>query len=98
MASYFVVRRTPGPAWNPSLPMQSQALWTEHVAFMNRLESEGFIVLGGPVGREGDALLVVDAASEDAVVERLAQDPWTETRLRTDRIEPWTILLDSRAR
>lgn len=98
MPSYFVVRRVPGPAWNPALPMQSQPLWAEHVAYMNELEAEGFIVLGGPVGGGGDALLIIDAPSEEAVTARLALDPWTENRLRTDTVEPWTILLDSRSR
>lgn len=98
MPNYFLVRRRPGPAWKPSLPLQSQPLWAEHVAYMNELEAEGFIVLGGPVGDGGDALLVIDAPSKEAVIDRLASDPWTESRLRTDSIEPWTILLDSRSR
>jgi hypothetical protein len=27
----------------------------------------------------------------------LARDPWSETHLRIDTIEPWTIRLDARA-
>ena len=94
----FAVRRKKGPAWNASLPMQSQPLWAEHVEYMNALESEGVIVLGGPVGDEGDALLVFDAPAREDVVARLSADPWTSARLRSDTIEPWTILLDSRSK
>jgi len=30
--------------------MRAQALWAEHAAFMNALATDGFVVLGGPVG------------------------------------------------
>jgi hypothetical protein len=30
------------------------------------------------------------------VRETLARDPWSETHLRVDTIEPWTIRLDGR--
>jgi len=56
------------------------------------------IILGGPIGAGQDAMLVVEAASEEAVRSRLALDPWSEGRLRIDSIEPWTLLLDSRSR
>ena len=98
MASYYIVRRAPGPAWKTGVPLRSQDLWSEHVVYMNELESRGVVVLGGPVGRESDALLVIDAESEQAVEELLARDPWSKAGMRTDVIEPWTILLDGRRR
>jgi hypothetical protein len=77
--------------------MRSQARWTEHAAFMNALATEGFVVLGGPLGSGEEVLLVIDAVSEDVVRRRLAADPWSESGLlEIDRVEPWTILLDSR--
>jgi hypothetical protein len=39
---------------------------------------------------------VVEAESEDAVRATLARDPWSETHLRVDTIDPWTIRLDGR--
>ena len=39
---------------------------------------------------------VVEAESEDAVRATFARDPWSETHLRVDAIEPWTIRLDGR--
>src|SRR5262245_5284845 len=98
MPRYFAVRRIRGRAWNAALPMRSQALWTEHAAFMNALAAEGFVVLGGPLGAGEEVLLVIDSVSEEMVRARLAADPWSGSGLlEIDRVEPWTILLDSRS-
>jgi uncharacterized protein YciI len=62
---------------------------------MDALVAEGFVILGGPVG-EGDgdgALLVVEAESEAAVRARLAGDPWDESVLTTQSVEPWQVWL-----
>jgi hypothetical protein len=56
----------------------------------------GFIVLGGPLAGDGRVALAIEAASSEAVRETLARDPWSETHLRVESIEPWTIRLDSR--
>ena len=78
--------------------MRDQALWAEHAAFMDALTAEGFVVLGGPLGRGEEILLVVVSASEDGVRARLAADPWSESGLlEIGHIEPWTILLDNRS-
>lgn len=104
MPTFLTVRRTRGPAWNPAVPMRSQAQWPEHAAFMNGLATEGFIVLGGPLGsgelRAGEeVLLIVDSTSEDTVRARFAADPWTGSGLLViTRVEPWTVLLDGRRR
>jgi len=98
MPTYLTVRRVRGPAWNSSLPMRSQHQWPEHAAFMNALASEGFIVLGGPVGSGEDTLLVFNTDREDEVRARLAPDPWTTSGLMViARMEPWEVLLDGRA-
>jgi hypothetical protein len=65
---------------------------------MDALVEEGFIMLGGPVGHDidtGPVLQVVQAESEEAVRERLAEDPWPEELLAIERIEPWTVWLRS---
>jgi len=77
--------------------MREQRRWKEHADFMEALVAEGLVVLGGLIGSGGDALLLIDAASEGAVRARLAADPWTEAGFLTiTRVEPWTILLDGR--
>jgi hypothetical protein len=39
----------------------------------------------------------IEAESPDAVRATLGRDPWSETHLRLDTIDPWTIRLDGRA-
>ena len=41
-------------------------------------------------------MLVVEAESEDIIRITLAGDPWSQTHLLIDTIDPWTIRLDSR--
>ena len=95
--TYFAVRRVRGPSWDDSVPMREQVLWDEHAAFMNALVTEGFVVLGGPVAEGGEILLIIDAATEQAVMTRLAADPWSDAGLLAiGKLETWTILLDGR--
>ena len=61
------------------------------------LVDDGFILLGGPLEGDRETLHIVDAESEDAIRERLAEDPWAQNGMLTPvRIERWTILLDGR--
>jgi hypothetical protein len=63
---------------------------------MDELIEAGFIILGGPLADEHRVVLVVEAASEDAVRAAYARDPWSESHLRLDTIDRWTIRLDGR--
>ena len=94
----FAVYEEPGPGWDPARPRRAQDGWDEHAAFMDELDEDGFVVLGGPLGDGRFVLLAVDAEDEAAVRARLADDPWLGDGgvLRIDRIEPWTIFLDGR--
>jgi uncharacterized protein YciI len=97
LPGYFLVTRAWGPAWDPARPRRAQDGWDEHAAFMDTLVEDGFVLLGGPVGdvETGQALLVVEAESEEAVRERLADDPWPLELLTIERIEPWSVWLRS---
>ena len=96
MATFLVVILRSGPEWDPGRPLEEQSGWTAHATFMDGLVDEGFIVLGGPLADEHRVAHVVDAESEDAVRATLARDPWSETHLRVDTIDPWTLRLDGR--
>ncbi|HET6834409.1 MAG TPA: YciI family protein [Acidimicrobiales bacterium] len=96
--AYYVVLRRSGPRWDPSRPLEEQSGWPAHAAFMDGLVASGFVVLGGPLADEQRVVLVIEAASEDAVRATLGRDPWSETHLVIDAIEPWTIRLDGRRR
>ena len=96
MATFLVVLRRSGLQWDPSLPMEEQSEWPAHASYMDELVDSGFVVLGGPLADEHRVVHVVEAESEDAVRATYAHDPWSETHLRVDTIEPWTIRLDAR--
>ena len=53
-------------------------------------------MLGGPLADEHRVVHAVEAPSEQAVRETLARDPWSESHLVVDVVEPWTIRLDGR--
>ena len=93
---FLVVLRQSGPEFDRSRPLEEQSGWDAHASYMDELVDRGFIVLGGPLADDGRVALAVEAASEDAVRATLARDPWSETHLRVDRIDPWTIRLDAR--
>jgi uncharacterized protein YciI len=93
---FLVVLRRSGPQWDPSRPLEEQSGWDAHASFMDGLVDAGFIVLGGPLADEIRTAHAVEAESEDAVRATLARDPWSETHLRVDSIDPWTIRLDCR--
>ena len=93
---FLVVLRRSGPEWDHSRPLEEQSGWAEHASFMDGLVDDGFVVLGGPLADEHRVAHAVEAESEEAVRATLARDPWSETHLVIDTVEPWTIRLDAR--
>ena len=90
----YAVIRTRGDAWQSALPLEEQLDWSTHAAFMNGLQREGFVILGGPLEETPDVLLIVRASSAAEVLDRLEPDPWTAMDLlRIAKISPWTIRL-----
>ncbi len=93
MAGYFLVRQARGPDWDPSRGRREQSGWDQHAAFIDRLSEDGTIPLGGPVGDvDGQyAVLVVQAGSEADARAIFADDPWMDSVLRIESVEPWTL-------
>jgi uncharacterized protein YciI len=90
----FAVLNTRGPNWDDSRPMEEQVDWRAHADFMNRLEADGFVLLGGPLKGTRDVLLIVRAEDRQEVETRLAPDCWVvKGLLRNLRIEPWELRL-----
>jgi uncharacterized protein YciI len=76
--------------------LERQAAWDAHAAFMDGLESEGFVVLAGPLEGASEALLIIRAETPKEIRERLDADPWTGLDLlRTSRVTPWTLRIGS---
>ena len=95
---FLVVLRRAGPEWDPSKPMEEQAGWDDHAAFMDQLVDDGFLVLGGPLEDGVRTAHAFEAESADAIREMFARDPWSESHLLVDSIDEWTIRLDGRSR
>ena len=96
VADYYLVEQAKGPAWDHTRQRREQVRWDEHAAFMDGLVEERFVVLGGPVGDDGEAhnvLLVVAADDEATTYARLAEDPWLGSVLRIESIRPWSVWL-----
>src|SRR5579875_512886 len=105
----FAVIRQQGPGWDRSLAMRQQAHWDEHVTYINGVADAGFLVLAGPISESdapddpttpvGDdrtyrAMLIVEAPTQEAVIDRLEDDPWTVSgALTTKTIERWDVLV-----
>jgi uncharacterized protein YciI len=96
VATFLVTLRRSGPDWNPERPMEEQSDWTAHASFMDGLVDSGFLILGGPLADEHRVVHAVEAGSEDEVRATWAKDPWSESHLVVDSIEPWTIRVDGR--
>ncbi len=94
---FLVVLKRSGSDWQAGCPLEEQSGWEEHAAFMDGLVDDGFIVLGGPLGDEHRVVHAVEADSEDAIRATLARDPWSDTHLAIETIDPWTIRLQRSA-
>jgi uncharacterized protein YciI len=92
---FHVVLRRAGPEYDPELEVGEQPRFAEHAAYMDSLVADGVIVLGGllPDLRTAHAM---EAESEEEARAIWARDPWHETHLILESIEPWDIRLDAR--
>jgi uncharacterized protein YciI len=96
VAMYLVVLSRSGPQWKAGKPLEEQSLWEAHADFMDDLADAGFIVLGGPLSDEHRVVHAIEADSPEHIRATLGRDPWSESHLRVESIEPWTIRLDGR--
>jgi uncharacterized protein YciI len=97
MKSTFVVISSAGPNRDRSMSTREQPLWNEHAAFIDQLVAEGFILMGGPLVDEGGAMLIVNADDENAVREKLKDDPWyTHGILKLESVKRWQVFIDGR--
>lgn len=94
----FAVRVVHSRSWDPARQIREQDDWDTHAAFMDALVEAGFVLIGGPIGENDGALLLVEASDADQVRARLGQDPWVRAGLlRVGLVEPWLIWLDGRS-
>ena len=94
---FHVIVRQSGPEFDCSKPLEQQARWKEHAAYMDSLVEGGHIVLGGPLP-DGRVAHAMEAESEQELRAIWARDPWHESHLVLESVEPWEIRLDARER
>jgi uncharacterized protein YciI len=76
--------------------MRGQDGWDDHARYMDSLFDDGFVLMVGPLEGERETLWIIEAESEAAIRQRLAEDPWAANgMLRPVRIERWNVLLDA---
>ena len=92
---FHVILRQAGPEFDSTKPLEEQTFWREHADYMNQLVADGHIVLGGPIP-DGRVAHAMDAASEEKLLELWSRDPWHNSHLLLESIEPWDIRLDGR--
>ncbi|HEY6744891.1 MAG TPA: hypothetical protein VI357_04150 [Mycobacteriales bacterium] len=93
----FAVRIVHGPAWDPRREIREQRDWDGHAAFMDGLVDAGFVVLGGPLGYDHGALLLVESTGEQDIRQRLQDDPWVPAGIvGVGSVAPWLLWLGSR--
>jgi len=91
--AYFAVINDGGPAWDPARSRRNQEKWAEHATYIDSLAEKGFFLLVGPLSPT-KSLLIVAAASDREVRDRLAEDPWRKLGiLRLLSVEPWEVLV-----
>jgi uncharacterized protein YciI len=101
IANTFVAISSAGPNANPLKSTREQLFWDEHVAFIDQLIEEDFILMGGPLvdeaGLPHGALLIVNSEDEKKVTEKLKHDPWLERGiLKLESVKRWEIFVDTR--
>lgn len=90
----YAVMLTRGAHWAPDAPLEEQPGWRAHADFMNALEAEGVVALGGPLDGTPDVLLILRASGPEEIMDRLAKDPWAAAdQLRVTSITPWSLRL-----
>jgi uncharacterized protein YciI len=97
MAMFLVLVRRSGPQYDLARPLEAQSGFGAHAAYMDGLVEAGFMLLGGPLADEERVVYAIEAESEAAVRATLARDPWNESHLVVESVEPWTVRLDGRA-
>jgi uncharacterized protein YciI len=96
MERLFAVTESRGASWNGSRAIEEQEEWPAHASFMNGLEAERFVLLGGLLEGTTEFLLIVRANDAEQIRSRFAGDPWIrKDLLRIGRILPWTLRLGS---
>lgn len=85
---YFVFIYRPGPAWLPNWSVLQQPL-EGHFAYMEKLQQDGVLCLGGPFKDDTGALGIVRAADFEGAFALVANDPAVLEGVFVAEVHPW---------
>ena len=89
---YQVLFHRPGVGWQPGVPFREQLGVEHHQGFMQQLDNEGLLVLGGPfLDEESGGMAVLRAGSVDEAMRLAHTDPSIEAGLLTVTVRPWLV-------
>ncbi|GHO62352.1 hypothetical protein KSC_012440 [Ktedonobacter sp. SOSP1-52] len=98
MNNTFVLLWIPGSAWMKGKTVREQPYWAQHADFMDQLFESGMVVLGGPFADATGSLVVVEAESEQIVVDLFARDPFVVHDIfALSLLKQWQLFLDARS-
>lgn len=89
----FVILHSPGPAWEPGLPLTQQLGVREHDAHYAELARQGLVVMGGPFadGTGGGLMVFRPGLDEETLRMYALTDPAVESGLLQFEILPWVV-------
>lgn len=85
---YFVFVYRPGPAWVEGKSIRKQPI-IAHAAYMNKLEREGTLLLGGPFKDDAGAFGILQCESIDAAWKLIEADPAIRDQIMIAQVHPW---------
>lgn len=91
----FVVIHSPGPAWEPGLPLVQQLGIQGHRVHYARMLDQGLLDRGGPFadGAGGGMMIFKPGIDEDTLRMHALTDPAVESGLLQFEIRPWDAVL-----
>jgi uncharacterized protein YciI/uncharacterized protein YndB with AHSA1/START domain len=89
---YQVLFHRPGITWQPGVPFREQPGVERHQGFMNQLQDDGLLVIGGPfLDEESGGMVILRAGSVDEALRLAHTDPSIEAGLLTVTVRPWVV-------
>lgn len=91
--SRLVVIHSPGPAWEPGLPLTQQVGIQAHRAHYAQLLEQGLLQMGGPFidGGGGGMMICKPGVDEDLLRTHALADPAVESDLLQFEIRRWVV-------
>lgn len=93
--NYYVFIYFPGPNWLANQPMVKQPL-AGHFRYMNRLETEEKLVLGGGFTDDSGAMGILFVSGLEEAREIIENDPAVKEGIVTAQIHPYYVTVASK--